>query len=388
MAARLRVRAAGRNVPSALQHRVRARALSGDLARQPSLSGARAQGEAQERPGSIGEGWRHPDRLCGSGSAHSSNLAQGAAAGWRAVAHGKIFRRGPRRRGARMTELATKFLVDPYLDWAKREGVPIHEDFGVDLNTAATGRWPRLGDGCNGAFVHLHGRGDWMTIFLLEVPPGGKSAPQQHLYDEIFYVVSGHGSMSVEVPGGSKHMFEWGPRSLFAPPLNARYQIFNGSGREPVRIASANDLRILMNIFHKEDFFFDNPFAFPGREGLPGAYSGEGEMTSIRPGRHLWETNFVPDLGSFELKPWEERGAGASNIQFLLGEGSMGAHVSEIPVGNYQKGHRHGAGLHVLFVHGTGYTLLWYDGDRDYKRVEWGEGVVFAPPEGMFHQHF
>ena len=119
-----------------------------------------------------------------------------------------------------------------------------------------------------------------------------------------------------------------------------------------------------------------------------GYYAGEGEMTSIRPGRHLWETNFVPDLGAFELKPWEARGAGSSNIQFLLSESSIGAHVSEMPVGTYKKGHRHGPGLHVLFVHGAGYSLLWYHGERDYKRVEWKHGVVFAPPDEMFHQHF
>ena len=86
--------------------------------------------------------------------------------------------------------------------------------------------------------MHLKGRGDWMTVFLLEVPPGGKSAPQQHLFDEMFYVISGTGSVVVEMPDGGKHSFEWGPRSLFAPPLNARYQIFNASGREPVRLAS------------------------------------------------------------------------------------------------------------------------------------------------------
>ena len=230
-----------------------------------------------------------------------------------------------------------------------REGLPIHEDFGVDLLTAETAPWPRLGDGCKGAFVHLKGRGDWMTVFLLEIPPGGQSAPQQHLFDELFYVLSGSGSMVVEMPDGGRHSFEWGPRSMFAPPLNSRYRIFNASGREPVRLASSNNLRILMNIFHTRRFLFDNPFRFPEREGLPGFYSGEGEMTSIRPGRNLWETNFVPDLGAFELKPWEARGAGSSNIQFLLSEGSMGAHVSEMPVGTYKKGHRHGAGpAHLL----------------------------------------
>ena len=45
-----------------------------------------------------------------------------------------------------------------------------------------------------GAIAHLKGRGDWMAVFLIEVPPGGKSAPQQHLFDEMFYALSGNGS--------------------------------------------------------------------------------------------------------------------------------------------------------------------------------------------------
>jgi mannose-6-phosphate isomerase-like protein (cupin superfamily) len=165
-----------------------------------------------------------------------------------------------------MSAAVPRLLVDPYLDWAAGEALPIHEDFGVDLLTAATAPWPRLGDRCKGAFVHLKGRGDWMTVFLLEMPPGGQSAPQQHLFDELFYVVSGSGSVVVEMPNGGRHAFEWGPRSLFAPPLNCRYRIFNGSGTEPVRIASSNNMRILMNVLHRADFLFDNPFAFPERE--------------------------------------------------------------------------------------------------------------------------
>jgi mannose-6-phosphate isomerase-like protein (cupin superfamily) len=223
-----------------------------------------------------------------------------------------------------MTAAERKLLIDPYLEWTAREGIPIHEDFGFDLLTAETAPWPRLGDRCKAAFVHLKGRGDWMTVFLLEIPPGGQSAPQQHLFDELFYVVSGSGSVVVEMPNGGRHAFEWGPRSLFAPPLNCRYRIFNASGSEPVRLASSNNMRILMNVLHDADFLFDHPFGFPEREGLPGYYSGEGEMTAIRPGRNLWETNFVPDLGAFELKPWEARGVGSSNIQFLMSEGSMG----------------------------------------------------------------
>jgi gentisate 1,2-dioxygenase len=111
-------------------------------------------------------------------------------------------------------------------------------------------------------------------------------------------------------------------------------------------------------------------------------------MTPIRPGRILWDTNFVPDTGAFELKPWDARGPGSGNMQFILADGIMGAHASEMPVGTYKKGHRHGPGLHIFTVHGTGYTLLWYEGDEDFQRIEWRHGMLFAPPDQMFHQHF
>jgi hypothetical protein len=281
-----------------------------------------------------------------------------------------------------------RYLVDSYLEWARKEGPPIHEGFGVDLLGLETGPWPRLGDKCKGAFVHLKGRGDWLTIFLMEIPPGGKSAPQKHIYDDIFYVLSGNGTAVVEAPDGTERMFEWGPRSLFAPPINARYTLFNASGREPVRIASTNDMPLLMNIFRNEEFIFENPVGFPERLGTGGYYAGEGELTSIRPGRNLWETNFVADLGGFELMPWEDRGAGSRNMQYLLGDGSIGAHTSEMPAGAYKKGHRHGAGAHVFAVTGTGFSLLWYENDKDFIREEWKQGYVYAPPDGMFHQHF
>ena len=158
-----------------------------------------------------------------------------------------------------------KFLLDPYLEWTAKEGIPIHQDFGVDLTICDVAPWARLGDKCKGAFVHLYGRGDWMTIFVQEIPPGGSSAPQQHMFDEIFYVLEGSGSMVVELPGGTKQSFEWGPRSLFAPPLNCRYRIFNASGEKPARLANGNDLRIMMNILNNENFFFDNPYPFPDR---------------------------------------------------------------------------------------------------------------------------
>ena len=279
-----------------------------------------------------------------------------------------------------------KFLFDPYLDWAENEGVPTVEDFGVDLTKVETAPWSRLG--ANGAFVHLKGRGDFLTLFVIDIEPGGDTAPQQHLYEEVFYVLEGQGSTSVESHDGQTHSFEWGPKSLFALPLNAKYQHFNGSGSTRARLSSTNNLPMVMNLYRNEDFIFANDARFPEREGDDNYFAGEGDFIPKKPGRHMWETNFVPDLSEFKLVEWKKRGAGGSNIMFVLADGTMHAHSSEMPVGTYKKAHRHGADFHVSCVTGTGYSLLWYEDDEEFVRVDWQHGVVFAPPDGMYHQHF
>ena len=281
---------------------------------------------------------------------------------------------------------APKLMIDPYLDWVKKEGIPVLEDFGVDLFQVGTRPWARLG--VNGAAVHLKGRGDFVNMFVLEIPPGGAIEPQKHLYEEVIYVLEGHGSTSIEAADGRKHAFEWGARSLFAIPLNARYRHFNGSGAERALLVATTSLPAVLNMFHNEAFVFDNPWSFQERMGGDRYFSGEGDFIAVRPGNHMWETNFVPDLAAVELQDWAARGAGGKNIMFILADGTMHAHISEMPVGTYKKAHRHGADFHVMCVTGQGYSLLWYEGDPDFRRVNWKHGTVFAPPDRMFHQHF
>jgi len=277
-------------------------------------------------------------------------------------------------------------MIDSYLEWLKTEGIPTTEDLGIDLFAVETKPWARLG--VNGAAVHLKGRGDFLNMFLLDIPPAASTSPQQHLYEEVVYVLAGIGSTTIEVADGRKHTFEWGPRSMFAIPLNTKYRHFNGSGSESARLVSTTNLPVVMNMFHNEKFIFNNDWRFDERVGSAKYFSGEGDFTPVRPGNHMWETNFVPDLAAIELKAWSERGAGGSNIMFILADGTMHAHISEMPVGTYKKGHRHAADFHVMCVTGTGYSLLWYEGDEDFHRVDWKHGTVFAPPDQMFHQHF
>jgi mannose-6-phosphate isomerase-like protein (cupin superfamily) len=281
--------------------------------------------------------------------------------------------------------LAANFLRDPYLEWARAEGAPVVEDFAVDLHQVETAPWGRMD--VPAAFVHLKGRGDFMSLFVIDLPPGGKCAPQRHLYEEVIYVLSGHGSTTVDVEGRS-HSFEWGPNSLFALPLNIPYRHFNSSGTEKARLVSANNLTAVMNQFYDQDFIFNNPAVFKNRMGKESYFQGEGEMCETQRGRFMWQTNFVSDLSRFELKAWDRRGARSSNMRFALAEGIMHAHTSEMPVGTYKKGHRHGPDFHVLILKGEGYSLFWHEGDADFIRIDWRPGVVFAPVDQIFHQHF
>ena len=172
-----------------------------------------------------------------------------------------------------MTESSAPNLMrEPYLEWVRREGLPVVEDFGVDLFAVQPKPWARYE--VDGAAVHLKGRGDFISMFVLELAAGGASA----------------------------------------------------------RMVCTTSLPAVLNMFHNPDFVFNNPWDFNERMGGDKYFSGEGDFIPIRPGNHMWETNFVPDLGAIELKEWADRGA--------------------------------------------------------LVRVDWKHGTVFAPPDQMFHQHF
>ncbi len=281
---------------------------------------------------------------------------------------------------------APRYGIDSYLDWVEKEGLPVTEDYGVDLFNVPVQDWAR--HDCKGAAVHLKGRCDFSNMLLFEIGPGASTAPMKHLYEDVYYVLDGRGSTQVELPNGEKRTFEWGPRSLFAVPLNTRHRHFNGSGQDRALIVSTTGLPLVMNTFHNEAFIFDNDFDFEERSGKEKYFSGEGDLITVKPGNHMWETNFVPDLASIELHSWGDRGAGGTNVMFVLADSSMHAHISEMPVGTYKKGHRHGPGFHVMCVTGHGYSLLWFEGDEDFLRIDWKHGVVFPPADRQFHQHF
>jgi mannose-6-phosphate isomerase-like protein (cupin superfamily) len=282
-------------------------------------------------------------------------------------------------------ESTARYGIDPYLEWIKGEGIPVSEDVGLDLFAVDLAMWPRYGVKAGAA--HLNGRGDFTNMFVIELPPGGSTSPQRHLYEDVYYVLEGSGSTQIELPDGSKRSFEWKEKSLFAIPLNLKHRFFNGTGKRALLVTTTN-LPLIMNTFYDDDFIFNSNSHFPDRLGKSNHFSGEGDLVMVRPGNHMWETNFVPDLLDIQLQVWEDRGGGSTNIMFVLAEGLMHAHISEMPVGIYKKAHRHGPGTHVMCVNGVGFSILWYEGEADFRRLDWKHGLVFPPADQQFHQHF
>jgi|SRR5579884_1607001 quercetin dioxygenase-like cupin family protein len=277
--------------------------------------------------------------------------------------------------------------VDYYADWQRREGVPIITGFYIeDLKTLELGLWERKGG--KGAFVNLEGTGGVNDAHVIEIAPGGKSAPERHLYEEMTYVLSGRGATTVWYDEGEKQTFEWGRGSLFAIPINATYQHFNGSGAEPARYVSVTNAPTILRMFHNDEFLFNNPFKFSDRfSGADGYFSGEGKLYKMR-WRHVWTTNFVPDVHTMQLHGWAQRGGGGTNVMLELADNSMGAHISQFQVGMYKKAHRHGPGAHVIILDGDGYSTLWKDDFNQHVKCDWRPGAVVVPPEDWFHQHF
>ena len=227
-------------------------------------------------------------------------------------------------------------LIDPYLEFIRAEGLPVVESFGIDLLGVETRPWARMG-AVTGSYVHTSGRGDFLDMYVMDIPPARATDPQKHLYEEVIYVLDGRGSTTIEASDGSCHSFEWGPRGVFALPLNARYQHFNTSGQRMARLAGVTNLPMVLNAFHNQAFIFDNPFAFPERLGEQNYFKGDGTFLPVRPGRHMWQTNFVPDVRSFQLVDWSERGT-STNMNFRLGNNTqIAAHISELMPWAYAK---------------------------------------------------
>ena len=270
-----------------------------------------------------------------------------------------------------------------YEKWLESEGLDVVTGYHVaDVNQIPLKPWSRKGG--LGAFINLEGGGQTNDAYVCEILPGQSLKPQRHLFEELIFILKGRGTTTFWNEGGEKRFIEWQEGSLFSPPLNIWHQHFNTQGDKSVKYLAVTTAPTVINLFHNNDFVFNNPFVFKDRyNDEEGYFSSQGTM---HPGR-VWDTNFIPDVRSFELLDWAERGKGSKNVYFEIANNTLCSHISEFPVGTYKKAHRHGPGAHVVILGGQGYTLMWREG-MPMQKFDWQAGSIVVPPDQWFHQHF
>src|SRR5713226_9609517 len=272
-----------------------------------------------------------------------------------------------------------------YEKWLRDEGIPVQRGSAIpSLHDLSVAPWPRLGG--SGSYVCLADQQD-DDAYVVEIPAGGSLNPERHLFEELVYVCAGRGATEFwQDDGGAKRTLEWQRGSVFAVPLNAGHRHHNTSGREPARLFAVTSLPKMLNLVRDRDFLFKNPWRFRDRFDTQEEFFTEGGRDL---GQRQWKTNFIPDVRTFELKAWPARGGGkgGTNRMYSIASSAMVAHISQFSVGTYKKGHRHGAGAHVVILNGVGYSLLWGEG-KPRTKVPWSEGAVLSPADREFHQHF
>ena len=253
-----------------------------------------------------------------------------------------------------------KYLVDSYEDWARGEGIPILAGAVIDLLAIEPRPWPRFET--KAAFCHLAGRDDFLSVLLLELAPGARSAPQRHLFEAVGYVLAGSGALELEL-GAKPHRVEWGSDSLVAVPMNARYRLHN-DGSTAARIVLFSDLRYLLNLYRSERFLFGTEMDFPEREAA--------ELVAR-------------DISTQPLAIGENR------RRFDLASGSIGLDTFHLAGQSYRLARRQMQGTHLLGLTGAGYSLLGAERPEELasaERVAWRRGTLFAAPGMRFVQHF
>jgi quercetin dioxygenase-like cupin family protein len=284
-----------------------------------------------------------------------------------------------------------------YQKWMEAQGIPIHTGH-IVFDTRIVERKPWAMTGTPAAFIDLFGMEGFSGMHVVEIPPGGATKPQKHLYQQLICILEGHGTAEVSMgEGGKKATFEWGPFSLFSPPLNTTYQLYN-VGNTPVVYLAVNDAPMMIDLMHNLDFIFNNPYVFKDRFDENDSEYFTREERFVRGSGVVWRTNFIDNVSEALVDAQEAKGAGVKITVFDMAQNSFAGHLTEWPVGKYHKAHHHSGGAILLIARSTGYSTMWPQeiGVRPNQNhfedqivtVDWGPYSVFSPATKWFHQHF
>ena len=269
----------------------------------------------------------------------------------------------------------------PYEQFLQREAIPVIKGYFIeDLMALELKPWERMG--ALGCYLNL-GEQQETDAYICGIAPASATLPQRHLFETLVYIVTGRGATTVWHEENIKRTFEWSAGAIFAIPLNVSCQHFNVSKDEPVRLLAGTNMPHLMNLFHNEDFIFRNPFRFHDRFSNDADYFRHNKRLTVR----SWETNLIQDVNAFPLDDYPMKGKGVRIMRFGIAGTTYGCHIQEFPVGSRSTFHRHGPGAIVTVTQGTGFAMVWREGE-ERRRFEIRPGSIYSPGDLMYHGHF
>lgn len=271
-----------------------------------------------------------------------------------------------------------------YRNWTKGTKVPSIEGYSIlDARTQEVRPWPEIGG--RGLYLNFSGNVH-MDAVIYEIAPGKALLPRSHFYEQLVYGLVGHGHTTLG-DGPRQNKVEWGEGSLFTVPPNVLHRHHNSDSQKPARLLAVTTFPFMLQVFGSLGLINDMKFSFSDR------YSGESDyFTKSDRVRKRWDrTNFVRDIRSSEVVPWEERGKGNASMFWDMGGNTiLEPHMSEFPVGTYKLGHRHPYEAIILTLNGKGFTLFGKQTlkDSEAMKLDWQAGSIVSPPYFWFHQHF
>ncbi len=269
-----------------------------------------------------------------------------------------------------------------YDDFMATEGIPCFRGLGIDsVMNLPLAPWRRLGG--RGSYIQLHGtEGKWGS-YVVEVPTGGATTPERHLFDEVFLVLAGRGSTEIWSDGDEpRHAFEWQTGSLFSVPFNAWHRLVNGSAT-PSLLLVGTTAPVIVNHLGDPAAVFDPPWQFRKRNA---ATSSE----------------HTPGIEPDPVRPLDNRRSpGYRRLEPSLAGDAFQVSIGQHRTGRYARAYASGAPAMTICLKGRGYTYLWPDHAgptpwRDGKaelvrRVDYQQfGLGATAPSGRrwYHQHF
>src|SRR5712692_1047085 len=100
-----------------------------------------------------------------------------------------------------------------YQQFLEKEKLPVISAFHVeDIRELELAPWERMGG--KGVYLNLEGTEGVDDCYVCEIPPGKSLNPQKHMFEELVFVISGHGATTVWRDGKKKQTFEWQEGSL------------------------------------------------------------------------------------------------------------------------------------------------------------------------------